>query len=854
MTLIPVEGLIEDYHPAAGGRDELIDTDGSVRDHWSGLVASYRSLGIVELTRRRDEIRQLLEQDGVTYNATTDHRHPNRPWTLDPIPLVVPADEWADIERGMIQRAELLDLVLGDIYGERRLLRAGIVPPEMILSDPQFCRACDGIRIPGEKQLVVVGADLARSADGRWLALGQRAQAPSGAAYALENRRVLSRVFPQLFRTTGVQRLTPFIRALRSALLATAPAGVDDPSVVILSPGPLSETAFEHASLAAQLGYPLVQGSDFEVRRGRVGLRAVGGWAPVHVILRRVDADFCDPLELRADSTLGIPGLVDACRTGTVSVVNTLGSGVLENAGLAALMPTLSKHLLGTDLLLESVASWWCGDAAGRSHVLANLGEIVVRPLSRATLGRAIDTTQAGAAQLDQLRQRILARPDQWVGQERLTPASAPVLAAGGIEPRSTVLRTFAVAHGDSYVAMAGGLARTATNDHRAPIVNPAGAHSKDTWVLGVESEREAEFWPAEPELPAQAPIKALPARAAEHLFWLGRYAERAEATVRLLRAINERRDEFENAPAGPGPACLTVLLEALTRVTGTYPGFVGDDAASLFDDPTNELFSLVVDERRPGTVAHAIHHMFDAIDIVRDQMSTDTWLVVGSLQRVLEGLDHDTGDRDEAMTTVLNELLHGLLSLSGLMNESMVRDHGWQFMDAGRRIERALQVTSLVGATVGTERSAPVESLVLESVLIAAESIITSRRRYRSRALVSTTIDLLFSDSGNPRSLRFQIDRLDHGLARFGADRPAGSTSFARPLLARVAGLVEEMNCEQLAATDDDGHRHELESFVETVRAELSTASEAIEAESFIRLQPQHTMIGPIAAPGVTR
>ena len=299
--MLPTIDPITGYRPLADGHDELIGANGAVRAHWSGVASAYQRLGRAELTRRRDEIQLLLEQDGVTYNIGALAHQENRSWTLDPVPFIVPSDEWAGIEAGMIQRAELLDLVLTDLYGKRRLLRSRIVPPEMILSDPQFVRACDGIAIPGEKQLVVCGTDLARSADGNWLTLGQRTQAPSGAAYALENRRILSRVFPHLYRTSRVQRLTPFIQALRSALVAAVPAAVDDPSIVILSPGSLSETAFEHASIAAQLGYPLVQGSDFELRDGHVGLRTVGGWVPVHVILRRVDAGFCDPLALRSD-------------------------------------------------------------------------------------------------------------------------------------------------------------------------------------------------------------------------------------------------------------------------------------------------------------------------------------------------------------------------------------------------------------------------------------------------------------------------------------------------------------------------------------------------------------------------
>ncbi len=852
VTTVPTVDPIAGYHAPVHGHDELMDGRGAVRDHWSEIVAAYQTLGIGELSRRRDEIQRLLEQDGVTYNVADSHDRTRQTWALDPIPFVIPGPEWAEIERGLIQRAEVLDLVLADLYGERRLLRSGIVPPEMILSDPQFFRACDGIELPGQRQLVLCGTDIARDPDGDWVALGHRAQAPSGTAYALENRRVLSRVFPQVFRHTGVQRLMPFVQALRDALVAAAPRDVEDPSIVILSPGSLSETAFEHASIAAQLGYPLVQGSDFELRQGRVGLRTVGGWAPVHVILRRVDAAFCDPLALRSDSTLGIPGLVAACRAGTVSVVNTLGSGILENAGLAGLMSTLSKHLLGTDLLMESAPSWWCGDPTGRSHVLAELGSLVVRPLSRHRLGHSIDTALASAAELDDLRRRIAAQPDQWVGQERLTPASTPVLGADRIEPRPTVLRSFAVASGDSYVAMAGGLARTASGEADGTITNRTGATSKDIWVLGSGSEPRVEVWPFDGKVPIASPPDALPARAAENLFWLGRYAERAEATVRLVRTITTRCDEFLNTDSGPGPASLTVVLEALTHITGTYPGFVGDHAAALLDDPTDELMALVIDDGRRGTVAHAVSHMFDALDVVRDQLSVDTWLVVGSLQRELQRLDgaphkHQGEDHDDAVMDVLSELLQGLLSLSGLANESMVRDLGWQFMEAGRRIERGVHVATLVGSTLGTQRSAPVESLVVESVLTAGESIITSRRRYRSGAFATTTIELLLADAGNPRSLRFQLDRLSESLDALRSDRPTGSLSKAKQLLEELTSLLTATDATHLAVVDDLGQRAELQRLVVTVRANLAMISDAIAADSFTRLHSQHTMIGPI-------
>ena len=442
----------------------------------------------------------LLEQDGVTYNNPAKPHRPSGAWTLDPVPFIVPEQpSGRRIERGMIQRAELLDLVLRDLYGERRLLRAGVVPPEMILSDPQFVRACDGITLPGDKQLVVFGADLARS---RRRPLGDARATHAGAVRCGVRPREPAGDVPGVRSPLPYDRRSAADAVHRGDAVGAARRGarrrrrpVDrDPVAGCHCRRPPSSTRRWRRNSAIHW----FRGRTSSARNGRVGLRTVGGWVPVHVILRRVDAGFCDPLELRSDSTLGIPGLTDACRAGTVSVVNTLGSGVLENAGLGGLMSTLAKHLLGTDLVLESVPSWWCGDPAGRSHVLAHLGELVVRPLSRSTLEHSIDTSRASAADLDELRRRISARPDQWVGQERLVPGSAPVLTDTGIAPRATVLRTFAVAHGDSYVVMPGGLARAGSSDLAGPITNLAGAESKDMWVLGSDAAHAIEFRPEE--------------------------------------------------------------------------------------------------------------------------------------------------------------------------------------------------------------------------------------------------------------------------------------------------------------------------------------------------------------------
>jgi len=844
MTAISTDPLA-DYEPLPGGWDEMVDRAGRVREHWAAVAPVLAGLGLAELARRRDEAGRLLDDDGVTYNVFADPSGRNRRWQLDPVPVVVPSDEWATIERGVIQRAELLSLVAADLYGPRDLLRRRLLPPALVLRHPGFLRACDQVRLPGSHQLVSCAFDLGRDPTGQTWVLADRAQAPSGAGYALENRRVTSRVLPSLYRDAQVHRLAPFFRTLRSALEAAAPPTASDPRIVVLTPGALSETSFEHAFLASYLGYPLVEGADLVMREGRVWLRSLGRREPVDVILRRVDAWFCDPLELRVDSELGVPGLVEACRLGTVSVANPLGSGVLENPGLLAYLPAIAERVLGQPLRLPSVPTWWCGDEEGRRRVLSDLDQLVIKPVARADGTSTIQGWELTADRRDELRRRIEARPDEWVGQERVALASVPTLSNGRLQPRRSVLRAFVVARSESFVVMPGGLTRVAPTDDGGPISNQAGAISKDTWVLTSEPEPSVGFWLREgPPVKAIDPAGSMPSRAAENLFWLGRYAERAESVARLLRVVHDRRNDFAHSTSPAGTACLEALLAALTHVTTTYPGFVGAGAPERIADPGDELMSLVFDSTREGSLAYAVRRMLDAATAVRDQLSSDTWLVVADLERDLLASHNGRGSG----RATLGRVVRALLALSGLAAESMVRDPGWRFMEVGRRIERALQLVTLLRSCVTLERDTAGDSLLFESVLTAAESIVTYRRRYRSHAQLETMLDLLLLDPDNPRSLTYQAQRLAEAVDELPGSRPApAQLSEAGRLALVVSTTLRLADTASLAETDEHHRRVALDDFLVGMAQSLAATAAAVDADNFVHLLPQRSLIGGV-------
>jgi uncharacterized circularly permuted ATP-grasp superfamily protein/uncharacterized alpha-E superfamily protein len=844
MTLLPSDHLLAAYRPTADSVDEMVEADGEVRTHWAEVAAALGELGPGQLRQRRDEADRLLAEDGVTYHITGGAYPGPRPWVTDPVPLVLPPDEWATLEVGVAQRAELLDLILTDLYGPRDLVAQGLLPPEVVYGHPGFLRPCDQILLPGGKQLFLTAADVARDRDGTHVVLSDRTQAPSGIGYALENRVVVSRVLPGLHRSAQVQRLAPFFRSLRSSLHQIAPPTDDTPRIVVLTPGQWSETAFEHAHLAGHLGVPLVQGSDLRVRDGRVWMRSLGRLEPVHVIIRRVDAAFCDPVELRPDSNLGVPGLLEVCRTGNVSVVNTLGSGVLENPGLLPFLPRIADALLGEPLLLPSVDTWWCGEPTSRRHVLANLDQLVVKPVARDHDSATIIGWWLDAAGLDHMRRRIDAEPHLWVGQAPVAVSTVPTVTGDLLEPRKAVVRTFAVSRGDRYAVMPGGLTRVAAAPDDELITNQTGALSKDTCVLSAEPEGLTGFWLQDvPDADVIEPQSSMSPRAAEHLFWLSRYAERAESLARLLRVISDRDNEFAAGATPAGVACVRCLLSALTMVSGTRPGFVGDGRDDLLADPEVELRSLLADEARPGTLAFDVRRMLDAAAQVRDQLSGDTWLVVGHLDRDLADLDRRLpGAPDQA---ALGRVMQALLALAGLASESMVRDAGWQFHEAGRRVERALQLSALLDATVTHSSDNPTDSLVLESVLIAAESIITYRHRYRSRAQIETVLDLLVLDPSNPRSLAYQVEALHAAIVALPGPLGRGEP-LAEPLALAAANLVRRADTTLLGTTDPDGGRPALSQFLAELSGVLATVAQAVDEDHFSHQVPQRSVFTP--------
>ncbi len=749
--------------------------DGAVRPHWQMFVNLLDDLGPREIERRWETARQLIHDNGVTYNIYGDPAGMDRPWHLDAIPAIFSAQEWSFVEAALTQRARLLDHLLADLYGPQRLLHDGLLPPELVFGHRGYLRPLHGVAVPHNRWLHFYAADIGRSSDGRLWVIGDRAQAPSGTGYVLENRLVVSRALPDVFRDCRVQRLATFFRSLRETLKALAPHNKENPRIVLLTPGPYNETYFEHAYLARYLGFTLVEGADLTVRDNHVFLKTLGGLQQVDVIFRRQDDDFCDPLELRPDSSLGIPGLVQAIHSGNIAVANALGSGMLETPALMMYLPRLCKHMLGEELMMPSVGAYWCGDSAARAHVIANLHRMVIKNTFHHISGDTIFGEQLSSDQLADLRGRILACPRDFVGEEQITLSTAPVMVGNRVEPRHVVLRAHLVATvdnasngsrapivggpsgGGGYAVMPGGLTRFSASSDSMIVSMQQGGGSKDTWVLAAGGGPVDTFSLL---APVNQPIEIsraggdLPSRVADNLYWLGRYMERAEGFARLARGITLRLTDqnFESSPELP------LLFAALRRAAAEDT--VSEPAESLFH-PEEDLARILLDDQFPHGLQATLASIYRIASLVRDRISADTWRIINRFDR-----DFPPSRAGANAPIQLSEILPALdrliitfAAFGGLAMESMTRGYAWRFLDMGRRIERSLATVNLLKSTLSPpggilSREGP----LLESVLEIADSVMTYRRRYMTSLQAAPVLDLLLADESNPRSVAFQL------------------------------------------------------------------------------------------------
>jgi len=794
---------------------EAFLSPGDPREQWRPIMASLDSIGFDGMQQRQDRTRRMRHEDGATYNPFDDPAGQGIPWALEIIPQPITAVEWLQLEAGLIQRAVLLERILADAYGPQNLIKNNHLPPALLYANPNFLHPCHGVPPSGGRYLTYYAADLYRGPDGRFRVLRDYTANPVGLGYALENRIVISRIFAGMYHKTQTRRLAPFFHTFHLNLAKRIAESRENPDVVLLSPGPDSLIYFEHAILSRYLGYPLVEGQDLTVRNGKVFLKKLAGLESVEAVFRHIPDQSMDPLALRKESIHGVAGLIQVCREDNLAVINPIGSGLAETPALAPFLPALCQVLMGEDLLLESHPAWWCGNAEGLRYTLDHLEQLAIGPAMN--LSSEAPSDPAAAVKTD---------PQGCLAREAMLPGVVPVWTQAGITSCPTLLRVFACAIDQGFAVMPGGLAITAPDREILTGPDPHLQQSKDVWVM---SDQPVQPFSLMAGLETVAEVNRggdLPSRVADHLLWLGRYLERAEGLVRLLRAVIRRL----SGEARPGDIPELPFLLNLLRSRQVIPQPAKDGVGiPPYRELSSQLHGALYRSDRMEGVAHTLKRVRETARNARDRLSPDAWRAINRLERMAY---HPAGDPLED----LNDILFTLSAFSGLAMESMTRGLGWRFMDMGRRVERAMNQSRLILSGLDHHLCSEQRG-ALEALLEVSDSIMTYRARYRAAFQLSPVMDLLVVDETNPKSLAFQLGQLaahvEH-LPRQDARRYASAEErtalqmLTSVRLLDVSGLgQEESNCND----------RELAGFLKSTEQQLKRFSQQISAHYLSRV-----------------
>ncbi len=767
--------LLTHYRPLPGIYDEILDGNGEPREHWKPVLASLADLGPRELDRRFSAADRYLRDSGVFYRVYGDQTGAERTWPLAHVPLVIAPDEWRNLSAGLAERAELLETTLADLFGPGDLVRDGLVPAAAFAGSPDFLRPMVGVKPRGGEHLWLYAADVGRGPDGRWWVLGDRAQAPSGAGYALQNRLAMARSLPEIYRTLPVERLAGFFQAMRAQFSALA-AGTES-RVALLTPGPLNETYFEHAYLARYLGFLLTEGADLTVRDDTLYIRTVSGLKRLEMVWRRLDADFADPLELNPRSRLGVAGLVGALRAGKVTLANALGSGVAEARSLLAFLPAVARARLGRDLQLPHIATWWCGQPLERGAVIADLDSFVVAPAFGQTVPGVLDDGPVLAGDLSaeaklKLAEEIRLRGSDFVAQEVVKLSTMPVWRDGYLEPRPFILRLFLAKVDGRWTVMPGGFCRVGDRIDARAVTMQRDGRSADVCVLADGPVDETTLLPTSDKVELRRSTASLPSRAADNLYWLARYMERAEATLRLVRALGDQ--------IGTGQSMAGEAARRIIDLLGAWEALPRDH---IITDPAAVAATVLHGQTAGGLVALA-QSARGAASVIRDRFSPDAWLTITDLVALAGKASASAADTD-----IFDRADTGLriaAAFSGLAQENMNQLAGWRFLSIGKRVERALATCRATRQFTDPKAGAG----GLDVLLSLADSQITYRRRYVMVAARAPVLDLVVLDPNNPRSVAFQVERISQHLKALPLHSSDGRLNSAEKQIARV--LVE--------------------------------------------------------------
>ncbi len=836
-------GLLSQYVPADQGYDENIDPSGEPRRHWRQLDHMLGKVGAEGMDRRWKQIRRMVHQNGIAFSSYGDPADREKHLQLDPLPQVIAGEEWNRIDVALKQRATLLNMMLADLYGPGKLITDRLLPPEILFDHPHHQLPYHGLPLPGDRHLHFYGAELFRSPTGEWWVMSDRTDSPGGCGFALENRLAISRTFAAEFRRCNVSRLAPYFLAVREHLVSLARRNRENPHIAILSAGIGSSSYFEDSFLARYLGFTLVEANDLVVRSGRVMLKTLAGLTPIDVIMRRQQGNHLDPLELGGGAP-GIANILQVVRDGNVSIASAPGSGLVESPVFMAFMPRICQALLGTDLMMPGVATYWGGEPASLELILDSIDDLTLLPAfrQRTIVGTPTSERKLADPQSMTRDEKIeMVRNDAkgWVGQERIVRSSAAVWDNGSVRSGYVSMRSFLVAKDDTWHSLPGGLSRVSETPSEM-ILNPfQKGGTKDVWVVTKEPVEPLTLLKglAEPIL-AQRGGGFLSSRVAENLCWLGRYMERADATARLLRAVVVRlTGEVSPAESIELPA----LIRALAVEGRIDAGFAIKEISRQLPELDQCLASNTLDRSDPNSLRSLVYQIASLATQVRERLSTDSWRIV---QKISDDFDnHDPVGCDLAdLPEITSDLVLDLASFNGLVSESMTRTDGFRFLNIGRRLEHSLQIIALVKNCL-LQKESP-ESELLEAVLEIADSIMTYRSRYYANLQLPAVLDLLLLDEMNPRSLAFQLVALGKNLESLPGNKDQSRFPVEQRLAMEALHKVRMADIGKLCASHAVDGDSPLIQLLESVEKLVPQVSIAVSNRFLVHSGPFNQMI----------
>lgn len=821
MSIANPPSLFDSYQPLPDCYDEFVQPDGTVRPQWKALAQRFDQLGSAELLHRWDQAKRFITENGISFVSTNDPESIQRPWEFDFLPVIFTEKDWADVEQGLAQRARILNAIIEDFLGQQTLIREHILPASLLLEHPGFHPSFFNLPVHESSYLHLYAADISRSASGQWYVSADRTRAPFGLGYALENRVVTSRMLSGMFQQLQVHRHAAFYKSLQHSFADLAPENQTNPFIVIWSKGPKSNFHYEDAYLARYLGYTLVEGKDLAVRNGRLALKTLTGLVDVDVVFRRLEEDDMDPVELREYSEHGVSGLLSAIRNRKVMLANAPGSRLVESPVFMPFLNHISQKLYGEKLLIPSVNTWWCGQKKECQYVIEHLEELQIRPAFRSSVHRPPeDPRLMSKAEKAELIQRIKANPSHYVGQSHLQRSTTPSWEKDRLVPWYMALRAFLVREQNDYKALPGGLVRVSNDPNQLEYSMTEGTRSQDAWILSEQPVDQSSLLK-----PDSGPVRLLrsgnelPSRVADDFFWLGRYLEQSDDEARLLRSVISRLGTEVQLQQLPEYSGLMRILAAFDLIE---PGFAIAELQPTLPHPEEVLLKFSQNRSLNDPFLKPLSETVRIAGQLRDRLSFDVWRTIQKIQEFLGNIMNARADIDESeMLNQLNRLISALNSLGGVINESMTRTHGWRFLELGRRMERALMTQTLCGAVL--QHAQHPNTSTLELMLEVSDCVMTYRNRYRSRVHLPAVLDILLTDETTPRSIAFQVMRIDELISQLPSDLPQGVYSAERQLSMELLVHLRKLNVVDLASSDSREELNTITTLLNQISGTLS-------------------------------